>query len=167
MATVLEATLLPSRIFVCCFPARKYPIGGGVGGGWESDRIKFPVDMCVMSVSDFTSAFSTFVYFYDHWGRKLRNINIKMKGLTLHNSLSKAYFLPWPPWLSWLSVVLQSKSSSVWFPVRAHAWVAAGGGKVGRVLVGALVRGTRSMYLSHFNISLPLFSPSLPLSKSK
>ena len=30
---------------------------------------------------------------------------------------------PWPVWLSWLGVFPQSERSSVWFPVRAHAWV--------------------------------------------
>ena len=31
---------------------------------------------------------------------------------------------PWLVWLSGLNTGLQTKGSLVWFPVRAHAWVA-------------------------------------------
>ena len=110
--------------------------------------------------------FSIFIFCLLLWPlrKKLRNINIKMKGLTLHNSLSKAYFLPWPPWLSWLSVVLQSKSSSVWFPVRAHAWVAVGSGvgKWGESWLGRLWEAP-DRCISHTSVFLSLsFLPPFP-----
>ena len=30
---------------------------------------------------------------------------------------------PWPLWLSWLGIVLQTKGSPVGFPAKAHSWV--------------------------------------------
>ena len=54
-------------------------------------------------------------------------------------------------WLRGLSASLRTKGSLVWFPVRAHAWVA------GQVPRRGWVRG------NHIDVSLP-FSPSLPLS---
>ena len=62
--------------------------------------------------------------------------------------------LPWPVWLSWLGIILQSKRSPVQFPVRTHTWVEGS-------------RGNWSMFLSHINVSLSLslcrcLFPSLP-----
>ena len=59
------------------------------------------------------------------------------------------------PWLSWLSATLQSQGSLVRFLAGAHTWV------VGWSLVEAHAGGSRLMYLSHSNVSLPL-SPSFP-----
>ena len=36
----------------------------------------------------------------------------------------KMHFYPWPLWLSWLGVVLQSEVSPLQFLMRAHAWFA-------------------------------------------
>ena len=52
----------------------------------------------------------------------------------------------------WIEHGLQTKESSVQFPVRAHAWVA------GHVPSGDHMRG---------NQTLIFLSPSLPLSKNK
>ena len=58
-------------------------------------------------------------------------------------------------WLSGLSACLRTKGSPVQFPDRAHAWVS------GQIHGWGGVRGNRSMYLSHIDVSLPL-SFSLP-----
>ena len=63
---------------------------------------------------------------------------------------------PWLVWLSGLSAGLRTKGSVVWFPVRAHAWVA------GRVPGSGCVRGNQSMCLSHIKVSLPRFLPPFP-----
>ena len=60
---------------------------------------------------------------------------------------------PWLVWLRGSSAGLRTTGS----PVRAHACV------TGQVLSLVHVKGNRSMYLSHIDVSLPL-SPSLPLS---
>ena len=64
--------------------------------------------------------------------------------------------LPWLVWLSGLSAGLQTKGSPVWFPVRAHAWVA------GWVPSRGHMRGNHTMMF--LSLSFPL--PSLP-SKNK
>ena len=58
---------------------------------------------------------------------------------------------PWLVWLSGLSAGLQTKRSLVWFPVRAHAWVA------GQVPSWGSARTTDRCFS-------PSISPSLPLS---
>ena len=62
----------------------------------------------------------------------------------------------WLVWLSGLSVGLQTKGFPVQSPVRAHAWVA------GQVPGREHVRGHQLMFLSHIDVSLPLFLPSFP-----
>ena len=80
----------------------------------------------------------------------------------------KSIKMPWPTWLSWLVIILQTEGPQVQFLVRAHAWVT--GSVPGRVCM----KGNQSMFLSHIDVSLPLFFPflslnplSLPLSFSK
>ena len=63
-------------------------------------------------------------------------------------------------WPSGLSASLQTERLLVRFPVRARAWVA------GHVSSYRHVRGNWWVYLSHINVPLPLFLPSL-LSKNK
>ena len=75
-------------------------------------------------------------------------------------SKKKMYTLPWLVWLSGLSTGLWTKGSPVWFPVRAHAWVA---GQVPSWGVCVWCFSCTSMFLSQIDVSLPLF-PSLPLS---
>ena len=53
---------------------------------------------------------------------------------------------PWLVWLSGLSAGLQTKQSLVWFPVRAHAWVA-----------GQMPSGGAHNRQWHADCSLPLF----------
>ena len=79
-----------------------------------------------------------------------------------HKSEMKEQVFFWssPAWLSWLGIILQSKRSPVRFLGRAHSRV------VGQSPVGAHVRGNWWMFLSHIDVSLPLF-PSPPLSKIK
>ena len=55
-----------------------------------------------------------------------------------------------------LSAGLQTKGSLVSFPVRPHA------GVVGQVPSWWHVRDNQLMYLSHFDVSLPLFLPPFP-----
>ena len=64
--------------------------------------------------------------------------------------------LPWLMWHSALGIVLWTKRSLVRFLVRAHAWVA------GQVPSWVCVRGNWLMYLSHINVSLPLFLSPFP-----
>ena len=66
-------------------------------------------------------------------------------------------FLPWLVWLSGLSIGLQAERLLVRFPVRAYAMVA------GQVPSWGHVRGNYLMFLSHINVSLPLFLPPFPL----
>ena len=65
-------------------------------------------------------------------------------------------------WLSWLGMVLQSERLPVQFPIRACGWV--GDSVFGPSMCYQL------MFLSHTNVSLPLFllppSPSLKIIKS-
>ena len=63
----------------------------------------------------------------------------------------------WLVWLSGLSAGPRTERSLVWFPVRAHAWVA------GQVPGWGRARGNQSFC---FMVFLSL-SPSLPLSKNK
>ena len=59
----------------------------------------------------------------------------------------------------WAGMVLQTKRSLVRFLARAQAWV------VGSVPGWGCARGSPLMFLSHVDVSLPLFlSPCLPLS---
>ena len=67
--------------------------------------------------------------------------------------------MPWLVWLSGLSANLQTKGLLVWFPVRAHAWVA------GHVPGGELVRGNHTSQ-GIVDVSFPLCLPS-PLSGNK
>ena len=62
--------------------------------------------------------------------------------------------MPWPAWLSWLSIVPQIKRMLVQFPVRAHGLCAWS-------LGGVHEKGNQSIFLS-FSFSLPF-----PLSKNK
>ena len=64
--------------------------------------------------------------------------------------------MPWLVWLSGLSTGLQPKGHLVRFPVRAHAWV------TGQVPSGGRAKGNQSVYLSHMDVSLPLFFLSFP-----
>ena len=59
-------------------------------------------------------------------------------------------------WLSGLSAGLQTKRWLVLFPVRARAWVA------GQVPCWGGMRVSQSMFLSHTDVSLPLFLPPFP-----
>ena len=60
----------------------------------------------------------------------------------LHFKSTSRYF-PWLVWLSGLSGGLRTKGSLIWFPVRAHAWVA------GQVPDGGLARSNHTlMFLS-------------------
>ena len=59
--------------------------------------------------------------------------------------------MPKSPQLVWFS-----GPSAGRFPVKAHTWVAS------QVPSWGCVRGNRSMYFSHIDVSLPLFPPSLP-----
>ena len=62
---------------------------------------------------------------------------------------------PWLVWLSGLSTSLWTEGLLVWFPVRAHAWVA------GQVPSGGAWEAT-----THWHFS-PSLSPSLPPCKNK
>ena len=53
------------------------------------------------------------------------------------------------------------RGSLVQFPVWAHAWVA------GWVPSWGHARGNQSIFLSHINVSLPLFLPPFSLSRNK
>ena len=53
-----------------------------------------------------------------------RNLLTGQVGYYCHLLIRNICIVPWLVWLSGLSVSLQSKGSLVWFPVRAHAWVA-------------------------------------------
>ena len=70
----------------------------------------------------------------------------------------KKWWYPWPGWLSSLGVILQSKRSPVWFPVRAHSCVLS------------LVPGQGTYERQPINVSLshrcfsPSLSPCLPFS---
>ena len=66
--------------------------------------------------------------------------------------------LPWPVWLSWLGITPKSELSPVRFQVRAPAWPARSSP------VGTCMRGNRLVFVSHSNVSLPLFFLSLTLS---
>ena len=61
--------------------------------------------------------------------------------------------MPWLVWLSVLSAGLWTKGLLVRFPVRAHAWV------VGQVPGWGHARGSQLMFLSHIEVSLPLYLP--------
>ena len=70
-------------------------------------------------------------------------------------SLKKNFWF-WLVWLSGLSTSLQTEGSPVLFPIGAHAWVA------GQVPSWGCVRGNQLMFLSHTDVSLPLFLPPFP-----
>ena len=72
----------------------------------------------------------------------------------------KKKFKPQLVWLSGLNASLWTKRSWVWFPAKAHAWVA------GQVPSWGCVRGNQLIYLSYINVSFLLFLPP-PLSKNK
>ena len=63
---------------------------------------------------------------------------------------------PWLVWLSGWSTSLRTKRSLVRFLARAHACV------VGQVPSWGHVGGNQSMYLSHIDVSLPLFLLPFP-----
>ena len=63
--------------------------------------------------------------------------------------------MPWLVWLSGLSASLRAKGSLVWFPVRAHAWVA------GQVPSWGHVKGNHTLMFLSLSSSLPS-----PLSKN-
>ena len=60
------------------------------------------------------------------------------------------------PSVARLGVITQSKRWPVQFPVRARAEVS------GSVPGRAPMRGNQLMFLSHIDVSLPLFFPSFP-----
>ena len=60
-------------------------------------------------------------------------------------------YMPWLVWLSGLNTGLQSERLLVRFPVRAHGWV------MGQVPSWRRARGNKLMFLSHVDVSLPLF----------
>ena len=64
--------------------------------------------------------------------------------------------VPWLVWLSGSSAGLQIKRLLVQFPVRTRAW------GVGQVPSWGQARGNQSVYLSHIDVSLPLFIPPFP-----
>ena len=57
--------------------------------------------------------------------------------------------MPWLVWLSELSTGLQTKGSPVWFPVRAHAWVA------GQVPSRGRSRGNHTLMFLFLSFLLP------------
>ena len=61
----------------------------------------------------------------------------------------KGTHLPWLAWLSGLRVGLWTKGSPVWFPVRAHAWVA------GQVPSRGCMRGNCTVMFLSLSFSLP------------
>ena len=63
--------------------------------------------------------------------------------------------------LSGLGAILYTRMSWVQFPVRAQAWVSGQAPHWGRV------RGNLSMFLSHVDVSLPLFLLPFPFSENK
>ena len=67
--------------------------------------------------------------------------------------VTKSLIRPWLACLSTLGIILWSKKSLVWFLVGAHAWVA------GQVPSWGHTRGNPSMFLSHIDVSRPLFIP--------
>ena len=70
------------------------------------------------------------------------------------NHLCKKKGEPWLVWISWLVIALQTERLTVWFPVRAHAWVT--GWVTGQVpRWGAYER-------QPINVSLPFFLPPFP-----
>ena len=71
-----------------------------------------------------------------------------------HINIYKA--LSWLVWLSGLSAGLRTKESPVWFPVRAHAWVA------GQVPSRGCVRGNHTLMFLTFSFFL---LPSLKINK--
>ena len=58
----------------------------------------------------------------------------------------------------WTECQHASQTVAGWLSVRVHAWIA------GQVSSRWHVKGNWSVYLSHIDVSLPLFFPSLPLS---
>ena len=77
----------------------------------------------------------------------------RKKNAFVTEKLLKESYPPWLVWLSGFSVGLQTKGLPVWFPVRAHAWVA------GQVPNKGHIRG------NHTLMFLSLSFPSLPFSK--
>ena len=69
-------------------------------------------------------------------------------------------FEPRPVWLSGLNAGLRTERSLVRFPVRACTWVA------GQAPSGVGMRGNQWVYLSHIDVSFPLFLSPFP-SKNK
>ena len=63
---------------------------------------------------------------------------------------------PWLVWLSGLSTSLRNKGSSVWFPTRAHAWVA-----------GQVPNGGVHKKQPHIDVSLSFSLPSFSLKINK
>ena len=95
-----------------------------------------------------------------------KNVCVK-NSYTIFNSVVTIIYwrvtlCPWLVWLSGLGIILQTKKLLVWFPVRAHAWVAS------QIPDWGHARGNCSMFLSHIGVSLPLFYlpfPSLKINK--
>ena len=95
-------------------------------------------------------------------GNSSQEFTTRLFSMTKTSGTPDTHTWPWLLWLSGLSTSLQTEGSPVWFPVRAHAWVA------GQVPSWGLARGNWSMYLSRIDVSLPLFLPTFPsLSKNK
>ena len=82
---------------------------------------------------------------------------IRVWKLFMFKFVFKCEVEPWPAWLSWLGVILQSKVLLVRFPIRAQAWVV-----VSILGWGASQGQPIDVCLSHGCFSSSL-SPSLPL----
>ena len=87
-----------------------------------------------------------------------------MNTLVVHIQFMYSYLVlrsgtkPWLAWLSWFSIMLETKRLRVWFPIRAHAQV------VGSI-PGSGEYKKQPIDVSHIDVSLPLLLPPFPLSK--
>ena len=82
-------------------------------------------------------------------GPTLCLLSFHCQALVTQQHLETIGATPWLVWLSGLSTCLQTKSSQVHFPVRAHAWVA------GHVPSRGVQEATTLMFLS-LSSSFPL-----------
>ena len=107
------------------------------------------------------------------WSELVVGIMLAVVRVTLQSSCwrrghgedpERMLYMPWLVQLSGLSAGLRTKRVLVWFPVRAHAWVA------GQVPSWGCARGNHTlMFLSHIwyiDVSIPFFLPS-PLSRNE
>ena len=94
-----------------------------------------------------------------YWSSETANSSKKLVPVSFPPRGLKQQAWPWPLWLRWLSMLLPSEKSLVWFLVRAHAWVA------GSIPGGQEATG-RCFLLTSVFLSLSFSIPS-PLSKNK